>query len=64
MALYHIYFIDHGGNIFAAHHVENGDDKAAIESAHRLNVLPNLGAGFEVWKDDQLVHRHDNRERA
>ena len=34
------HFLDYGDNIRATHHVQQDDDEAAIETAHRLNVLP------------------------
>ena len=60
MPLYHVHFLDHGENVYSTHHVEHDNDEAAIAAAHRLNVLPNLGLGFEVWHEDRLVHRHRN----
>jgi hypothetical protein len=60
MALYRVHFLDHGDNVYATHHVEHDHVDAAIEAAHRLNVLPHLGSGFEVWDDERLVHRHRN----
>jgi hypothetical protein len=60
MALYRVHFFDFGGNIYATHHVEHDDDEAAIEAARRMNVLPHLSFGFEVWDDERLVHRHRN----
>ena len=44
----------------ATHHIKRDGGEAAVAAAHRLNVLPHLGAGFEVWEDDRLVHRHRN----
>ena len=49
MAFYRVHFLDHGDNVYATHHAEHDDDDAAISAAHRMNVLPHLGAGFEVW---------------
>lgn len=60
MALYRVHFFDFGEHIYATHHVECHDDEAAIDTAHRLNVLPHLSSGFEVWDDERLVHRHRN----
>ena len=60
MARYRVHLVDHGENIYATHHVERNNDEAAIAAAHQLNVMPHLGAGFEVWKDDRLVHQHRN----
>lgn len=60
MALYRIHFVDHGGNVRSTRHVEHDTDEAAIEAAHSLNVLSSVGAGFEVWDDERLVHQHRN----
>ncbi len=59
MALYRVHFVDHGDNVYATHHLEHDTDEAALEAAHRLNV-PTIGAGFELWEDERLVHRHRN----
>jgi hypothetical protein len=60
MAIYRVHFLDYGENVCATRRVEHDHDDAAIEAAHRLNVLPHLGAGFEVWEDERLVYRHRN----
>ena len=60
MALYRVHFYDHGDNILSVRDIEHDDDDAAIAGAHRLNVLPHMTAGFEVWEGDRLVHQHDN----
>ena len=60
MALYAIHFYDFGDNIRSTHHVEHFNDEAAVAEAHRLNVLPHISAGFEVWDGARLVHQHDN----
>ena len=60
MPRYRVHFLDHGDNIRATHHMECADDERAIEIGHRLNVLPNVSAGFEVWDDERLVYRHRN----
>jgi hypothetical protein len=57
MTVYRIHFLDYGGNLYQARHVDHDDDESAIEAAHRLNVLPRLGR-FEVWDDERLVYRH------
>ena len=59
MAIYHVHFVDHGDNIYLTRHIEHADDEAAIDAAHRINAR-SIGAGFEVWEDDRLVHRHRN----
>jgi len=60
VALYRVHFLDYGDNVRATHHVEHDNDAAAIEAAHRLNVLPHMNPCFEVWDDERLVHRHRN----
>jgi hypothetical protein len=60
MALYHVFFYDHGDNIRSTHHIEHDDDGSAIAAAHRLNVLPHMTASFEVWESDRIIHRHRN----
>ena len=58
MVIYTVEFLDFGGNVRVAHHIDHSDDAAAIEAAHRLNVLPHILRGFDVWREDRLVHRH------
>ena len=41
MALYRVHFTDFGDNVRATHFVEQDNDDAAIQAAHRLNVLPS-----------------------
>jgi hypothetical protein len=60
MALYRVHFLDFGGNVRATHQIEHDNDEAAIQAAHRMNVLPQINGSFEVWQDDRLVHRHQN----
>jgi hypothetical protein len=60
MALYHIEFLDYGKNVRWTHCVVHDDDEAAIAAAHRLNVMPHLTLGFEIWEDGRLVYRHTN----
>ena len=57
--LYPIEYIDHGGNIFERKFIEHEDDRAAIDQAHHWHVA-GIGAGFDVWQDDRLVHKHRN----
>ena len=60
MPLYRVHVIDHGDNIRATHDIDHEDDDAAIAAAHRLNVLPHMSLGFEVWIGERLVHQHRN----
>jgi hypothetical protein len=59
MGLYRVHFVDHGDNVYATEYLEHDDDESAIEAAHRMNV-PSIGAGFDLWDDERLVHRHRN----
>jgi hypothetical protein len=56
-AQYDVHFVDHGNRVFDAVVVERYTDVAAIEHAHRLDVL-SIGAGFDVWHEGRLVHMH------
>jgi hypothetical protein len=57
LALYHVHFVDHADRVFDAIKIEHDTDEAAIEEAHRLDV-PSIGAGFDVWHEWRLVHKH------
>ena len=59
MVLYRLHFVDHGDNVYATEYLEHEDDESAIEAARRMNV-PSIGAGFDLWDDERLVHRHRN----
>jgi hypothetical protein len=61
-APYRVAFLDPAGGVFDAIQFKCGSDEMAIEEAHRLNV-PSMGAGFDVWHEDRVVHRH-RRETA
>ena len=60
MALYAIIFYDHGGNVRATHYIERFTDAAAIAEADRLNVLPHMFSGFEIWDGERLVQQLSN----
>lgn len=59
MALYRLHFVDHGEYVYATYDLAHDNDDEAIEAAHRMNV-PSIGAGFDLWDDERLVHRHRN----
>src|SRR4051812_15033696 len=63
MALYRVHFADHGDNIYFTEYHEHDSDDAVIETAMRRNAQ-SIGAGFEIWDDERLVHRHRNVHRA
>ncbi len=58
MTVYSIGFVDHGENVYSRHEIDEESDEAAIEKALRLNGSPRIGAGFDLWHEDRLVHRH------
>ena len=63
MTFYSVHFVDHGDNIYLTQRIEQQDDVEAIEAARRMNG-PYIGAGFELWQDDRLVHRYRNLVRC
>jgi len=61
LAEYRVGFFDDERHVFDAIEIECRTDVAAIEEAHRLDVA-SITAGFEVWREHRLVHRHDRRK--
>jgi hypothetical protein len=57
LALYHVHFLDDGGDVFLTRELEHEDDETVVERARWLYV-PRIGAVFDVWEGDRLVHRH------
>jgi hypothetical protein len=60
MPHYLVHFLDRDGDIIATHEAEYADDLVAIEAGHRLNRLPYMSIGFDVWRGERLVRRHRN----
>jgi hypothetical protein len=60
MARYRVLFLNRRDDIIATHEAEYADDAAAIEAARRLNLVPHMSVGFDVWHGERLVHRHRN----
>ncbi len=56
MPLYRVHFVDHGGNVYMTDHVEHDDDEKAIEDVRRRSSRV-IGAGYEIWEGDRLVHQ-------
>lgn len=54
---YWVRFVDHGGRIYYERETENDSDEEAIKAAHSIHVR-SIGAGFEVWQEDRLVHHY------
>jgi hypothetical protein len=63
MMIYRVHFVDHGNNVRSVECIERATDAEAIEAAHKMNV-PTFIAGFDVWEDDRLVHRHRKYQRS
>ena len=59
MATYRVDFFDEGGNLHSTVELNEADDAAALEHAHRINI-PSMGGRFEAWQGTRLVHRHRN----
>ena len=64
MPRYHVHFLDRDDDIIATHQAEYADDEAAMEAAHRLNLVPYMSAGFDLWHSERLVHRHRNQHEG
>lgn len=52
---YHLLFQDHGGNIYSHADLEAENHEAAIDAARRI-YRTGIGAGYEIWTEDQHVH--------
>lgn len=61
MQRYRIEFLNAASDVFAMHELYYTDDQAAIAGGHRINGSPPVGASFNVWRDDCLVHHHSNK---
>ena len=57
MLRYRIHFVDHHDRVFDAIEIERDTDEAALDHAFRVDV-PSIGAGFDLWQNHRLVHRH------
>lgn len=55
MAAYRVHFVDHGGRVYAAQPLDCRHHEEAIGKA-RLMHARSIGAGFEIWHDDELIH--------
>jgi len=60
MAAYEIRFIDDANRTYSVERVRCNDVVEAIAKAQELNVA-SIGAGFEVWHGEKLVHRAGRR---
>ena len=58
MAVYRVRCRDYRDKVYVTHHIEHDEDKEAIAAAHRMSVHSIETAGFEVWDDERLIHRH------
>lgn len=55
LAQYQLIFKNHGGEVFASEFFKAHDDRAAIEKAN-TEYRSGIGAGYEIWQGDRLVH--------
>jgi hypothetical protein len=59
MAVYRVRCRDYRDSVYVTHYIEHDQDEEAIEAAHRMSIRSIQTAGFEVWEDDRLIHRHN-----
>jgi len=62
MLPYRVDFFDDAGNLYGTVQLNEADDAAAIQHAHRINI-PSGGGWFEVWHGTRLVYTHRNPPR-
>lgn len=60
MVLYRFDFLGTDGLLIATHAIDYESDQAAIEAGHTINGSPSIGACFQVWQAERLVHWHYN----
>ena len=58
MPTYRVDFVDHGENVYYTEEVEDEDDKAVMEHMRRSYGSSRIGAGFDIWDGERLVHQH------
>ena len=63
MPIYSARFVDHGRNVYRIHVVEGEHDAAVIRAARQINA-PSIGAGFEVWCQERLIHWEPNTPQS
>ena len=61
--MYRVEFVDYGDNVRGVERIERASAAEAIEAAQKMNV-PTFIAGFDVWEEDRLVHRHRKYHRS
>jgi hypothetical protein len=57
MAPYRVHFLDPAGHVVDAVQIDHATDEAAIEGTYCV-YIPSTGAGFDIWHEQRLVHRH------
>ena len=62
MRLYRVDFFDEDGNLYGTVELNEADDDAAIQQAHRINI-PSSGGWFQVLHGTRLVYTHRNPPR-
>ena len=59
MLTYRVDFFDNQKNLGSTVLLQEADDAAAIQHAHRINI-PSMGGRFEVWQGTRLVYQYRN----
>jgi len=63
MAFYTVRLVDHGENVWHVENIECHSDDEAITEAKRSSAFGFLGAGFDLYLGDALIHRHRRQLR-
>jgi hypothetical protein len=64
MAFYRVRCRDYRDNVYVTHYIEHDQDQEAIAAAYRMSVHGIETAGFEVWDDERLIHRHQKTDES
>lgn len=57
MPRYHCLFVTHADDVFSSDFLEAESDDEAIARALSL-YRSGIGKGYEIWRDDELIHTH------
>ncbi len=56
MAKYRVHFVNHGNIVWRVEQFIAPNDNAARVHASQHYRSSGVGMGYEIWKDDQLIH--------
>jgi hypothetical protein len=59
MARYLCMFLNHADEVYGSDFMDAENDDEAIARAQSI-YRNNIGKGFELWRDDRLIHSHTN----